>query len=59
MAKMAPNRRKGTTSSTRKIAKRVGVPMARRYCNTCELPKDICACAEARAYDKANPYGQA
>ena len=23
---------------------------------TCELPRRICACAEARAYDKANPF---
>lgn len=27
----------------------------RPYCGKCELPREICACAEARAYDKANP----
>lgn len=27
----------------------------KRYCAKCELPKEICACAEAEAYDKANP----
>jgi hypothetical protein len=26
-----------------------------KYCSKCELPKKICACAEAKAYDKANP----
>lgn len=29
--------------------------MAKRHCNKCELPSDICACAEAKAYDKAFP----
>jgi len=26
-----------------------------KHCRKCELPKKICACAEAEAYDKANP----
>lgn len=25
-------------------------------CGICELPKHICACAEAKAYDKVNPF---
>ena len=29
---------------------------ARRGCRKCELPKVICACAEAAAYDRAYPF---
>ena len=32
---------------------------ARRHCQKCELPTAICACAEAKAYDKANPFFEA
>jgi hypothetical protein len=35
---------------------KVGLVMGKRYCNTCELPQNICACAEAKAYDEANPF---
>jgi hypothetical protein len=26
-------------------------------CETCELPTDVCACADAADYDEANPLG--
>jgi hypothetical protein len=27
-----------------------------RHCGKCELPIAVCACADAEAYDKANPF---
>lgn len=30
----------------------------RPHCSVCELPKVICACAEADEYDRANPFAQ-
>lgn len=46
MSKIPPNRRKGTSASTRAIARRLKVPLAEP-----ETPEDECTCFEAHGED--------
>lgn len=49
----------GESSSARvSNALRRAVMLITPDCDKCELPLAICACDEAAAYDRANPYGE-